>query len=67
MEIYKKQSDWENMEYYAGKCRDVVELLDLWQYGKYTVSYTHLGPPGEPSGRGIRGNETITEINHSGS
>ena len=24
-------------------------------------------PPGEPSGRGIRGNETITEINHSGS
>lgn len=39
MEIYKKQSDWENMEYYAGKCRDVVELLDLWQYGKYMADY----------------------------
>ncbi len=39
MEIHKEQGSREDMEYYAGKCRDVVELLDLWEYGKYMADY----------------------------
>ena len=38
--------------------------------GTQAVSYTHLDVykrQGKPSGRGIRGNKTVTEICHSGS
>lgn len=40
MEICKEQGCYEGVEYYGGKHRDVVELLDLWEYGKYVADYS---------------------------
>ena len=40
MEICKEQGCYEGVEYYGGTHRDVVELLDLWEYGKYVADYS---------------------------
>lgn len=40
MEICKEQGRREDMKYYGEKCRDAVELLDLWEYGKYVADYS---------------------------
>lgn len=39
MEIAKEQGNYEDARYYGNKCKEIIETMELWEYGKYMADY----------------------------